>query len=74
MKSCPWCNSTKVKFDCRASRGHLPNRTRYTASIRCGSCHARGPTVSIEIMNGDHSEQNFLRSKAEELWNNQCKS
>lgn len=39
---CPFCHSQRVKL------GSKKNGKRVTMSMRCGVCHARGPSVGKE--------------------------
>ena len=54
LKPCPFCGSTKLKFESKAvlsGYNGLEHRIeRVTFSVRCNSCHARGGTASGKIV------------------------
>lgn len=49
QKQCPFCGKTKIKVESKESNNRrIIKGIRYsgiTASVRCNTCHARGPTV-----------------------------
>lgn len=59
LKPCPFCGSTKLKIDQSSSQRKNRHRTNYdewvlyrhyVMSVRCNCCHARGSTVSGNIV------------------------
>lgn len=68
LKPCPFCGSTKLKVESKHNGAHYYQGT-HSASVRCGKCHARGPTVSCKVETGRHSASEETKQKAADLWN-----
>jgi len=70
LKSCPFCGSTKLKLEKKATRyrGHKA----YVASIRCNSCHARGGTVTNLTI--PYAVKEDVEAEAYRRWNRRWKS
>ena len=80
---CPFCGGTKLKIDKKSVKvGYTGNDMRvkrWTYSVRCNSCHARGGTVGgkaipyYKLYGGDLPEWAItgeeLKQKAIDLWN-----
>ena len=85
IKPCPFCKSQKVKLDGKSvltGFNGLDRRVeRETYSMRCNVCHARGPTVSGKVIQGNlpcgaeipswATDRKTIMRKAIEAWN-QC--
>ena len=56
LMPCPFCGGTSLKVDTKTSY-HQRLGYRYTASVRCNKCHARGPTT---ISNFYESEEQAI--------------
>lgn len=76
LEKCPFCKGNKLKFDSKTGKDgykHGIRFCRYTGSIRCNICHARGPTVSIEIESSRYANITYaldeLMAKASDAWN-----
>lgn len=76
LKPCPFCGSTKLKIDKKSKLVNYRHVSIYTVSVRCSRCHARGGTVSGEVVIGiaDPKSDNLttydnLRIKAVLAWN-----
>lgn len=72
---CPFCGSLKVKLDSKkiASPRYIgPGQWEdgHTGSIRCNSCHARGPTVTVWVPHNTRSGvTEKLREAVLNKWN-----
>ena len=44
LKPCPFCGGASLKVEMKKSAGWRQSY-RYTASVRCNKCHARGGTA-----------------------------
>ena len=49
MRPCPFCGGTSLKVDTKTSY-HQRLGYRYTASVRCNKCHARGSTAYCDSL------------------------
>jgi len=65
--ACPFCNSTKLKIDSKSKFISYRHVRTYTFSVRCNSCHARGPTVSGECAEGTRPPQSKNLTTLEEI-------
>ena len=66
--SCPFCGSDKLKID--SKRGTIRRgKQRVSLSVRCNSCHARGPVLGIEVDAGRHNEIELYKEEVMKLWN-----
>lgn len=71
---CPFCGSTKLKVDQKASSNTKwnPETGRcdklVVVTVRCNKCHTRGPTVSMYAGWYDRPAQ-VLNNAAIEAWN-----
>ncbi len=68
IKPCPFCGSTKLKVESKHN-GKWHNTGTHSATVRCGKCHARGPTASCKVEKGLTSADKATEQKAIELWN-----
>ena len=77
---CPFCGSTKLKLDSKkinSPRYLGPGKWEdgHTGSIRCNSCHARGPTVTVWVprhtLGGIHE---MLKAAVLSKWNDRFKT
>lgn len=59
LKRCPFCGSNKLKIESSSSQRRNHQRTyhgewvlyrHYVMSVRCNCCHARGTTVSGDVV------------------------
>lgn len=59
LQPCPFCDSTNLKIEQSSSQRRNHHRTdygewvlyrHYVMSVRCNCCHARGPTVSGDVV------------------------
>ena len=74
-RQCPFCGSTKIKAETKRTRtgeyGTGEPVYRVTASGRCGSCHARGPVVTLKRFPSsntyglDRTDPKYLSKRAE---------
>lgn len=84
LKPCPFCGSTKLKIDCKSVvvgwRGIDARIKNRAYSVRCNVCHARGGTVSGDVITSRLSEyrdrmpewattDDKLKERAAEAWN-----
>lgn len=49
MKPCPFCGGASLKVEVKRSNGWRRS-DRYTASVRCNKCHARGSTAYCDSL------------------------
>lgn len=75
-KHCPYCGSSKMKFERKKAKTTLSKRYegykyRYTGSIRCNICCGRGPTVGIDVKGEGISRLELaeLENMAYDAWN-----
>lgn len=72
-RECPFCGKSKLKLDYRTSGGpkYCGSEAYNTVvgSIRCNSCHARGPTVSMLVKVGTYGFGDELKTRAFNIWN-----
>lgn len=77
---CPFCGSTKLKFDSKkinSPRYIGPGQWEdgHTGSVRCNSCHARGPTVTVWVPHNTRgSVAEKLKSAVLDKWNSRHRS
>lgn len=75
---CPFCGSTKLKVDQKASSNTKwnPETGRcdklVVVTVRCNKCHTRGPTVSMYAGWYDRPVQT-LNNAAIEAWNRRAR-
>ena len=71
IKPCPFCHSHKCKIDSKSARIAKDGKRirRHAISVRCNSCHARGPTVSTIAVNTQ--DDNYINAYNEAIlrWN-----
>jgi Lar family restriction alleviation protein len=65
---CPFCGNTKLKVESKHN-GRTCHVGTHSATVRCGKCHARGPTASCKVEKGLWSADKATEQKAIELWN-----
>lgn len=65
---CPFCGGTKLKVDSKRSSVSF-KECRCAVSVRCMKCHARGPTVSVKLAQGQYDERKIGEAAAIEAWN-----
>lgn len=63
---CPFCHGQKVKLGSKTTGSKSRGRVRVTLSMRCGICHARGPSVSKE--NPTEKDLNEMKVYVKKLW------
>lgn len=81
LEKCPFCGSTKLKVESKSAmigtNGLDVPVDRYTYSVRCNVCHARGParggkvlryTLNLELPDWAKT-QSELYEQAIEAWN-----
>lgn len=78
---CPFCGSEKLKIDKKSTlvgyNGLDERVERWTYSVRCSSCHARGGTVGgkvipfkyADVERKDITTKEELKAKCVEAWN-----
>ena len=64
---CPFCGSTKLKIDSKRTFDY--SKKRCAVTVRCNSCHARGPVAGISMPDGQYGERELVGDKAVDLWN-----
>jgi len=64
---CPFCHSQKVNLGIKQTGNKSKGRVRVTVSMRCGACHARGPSVGKD--NPTAQDREIMRMQARTLWN-----
>ena len=81
LKPCPFCGSDKLKIDKKSTlvgyNGIDERVERWTFSVRCNSCHARGGAVGgkvipfkyIDTVRKDITTKEDLQNKCVEAWN-----
>ena len=67
LKACPFCGSTKLKIDSKRTFDY--GKKRCAVTVRCNSCHARGPVAGISMPDGQYNERELVGDKAAEMWN-----
>lgn len=68
MRECPFCGSDKTKVETKTRRvtvGFFDKEEYVSASVRCNSCHARGPLVT-----GKRTDMVSTKHEAARRWNN----
>lgn len=75
-QSCPFCGSTKLKLDSKRTKAHgdwidgkYVSLKHCSVSVRCSSCHARGPVAGIYIPDGKYNERELCEQSAYDAWN-----
>ena len=68
IKPCPFCGNTKLKVESKHHGAHYYSGT-HSASVRCGKCHARGPTASCKVTKEQMHADQETNNRAIELWN-----
>lgn len=78
-KFCPFCGGNKLKLDSKARKVGLQEmydgyKAKYTCSVRCNICHARGPTCTILLKTKTFTtiDEQYLSNLAFEAWNNRA--
>lgn len=62
INNCRFCGSANVAADIKASKIDATH-TRYTHYVRCKNCHARGPAIKADCLEGKD------KKKAIAAWN-----
>ena len=68
ISPCPFCGYTKPKIESKHN-GRTCDVGTHCATVRCGRCHARGPTASCKVQKGLWHADSATEQKAIELWN-----
>lgn len=72
-KPCPFCKSEKVKADSKKGNNFKyeggKRHNYYVVTVRCGSCHCRGPAASVWLQAGNWTIPDEAIDRAYELWN-----
>lgn len=73
---CPFCGSSKLKIDSKRNYTYEHDKItgaqlkKCSVSVRCGSCHARGPVVGVKVPDGEYNEKQLVEQAVVEAWNN----
>jgi len=69
LKPCPFCGSTSVKIHSKHN-GKWSGTGTHSATVRCNSCHARGPAASCKVTKDTpYTADEETQRYAADLWN-----
>lgn len=63
---CPFCHSQRVKLGSKKTGNKSKGQVRVTMSMRCGVCHARGPSVGKD--NPTEKDLSEMQVYVRKLW------